>query len=76
MSIPEELKTAAYAIVDKMKAEDPGFDYGPYEFAIAAAWAERQRCADVADSFTPGGERYEFGNDTATADAIRKAILA
>lgn len=48
MTIPEDLKSAAYALVDKMKAEDPGFDYGPYEFAIAAAWAERQRCADVA----------------------------
>lgn len=47
--IPEDVKTAAYALVDKMKADDPGFDYSPYEFAIAAMWAERQRYTDLAE---------------------------
>ena len=42
-----------------------------------ALLAERQRYADLVESFSPGGENYEYGHDDASMRiAIRDAILA
>jgi len=42
-----------------------------------AVIAERQRCADLVESFSPGGENYEYGHDDASMRvAIRGAILS
>jgi hypothetical protein len=41
-----------------------------------ALLAERERCADIVESFSPGGERYEYGHDDSSMRvAIRGAIL-
>lgn len=74
--IPGDLKTAAYALVDKVKAEDHGFELSAYEFAIAAMWAERQRCAGVADKEAAGYKANGFPQAALGCITTRKAILA
>lgn len=80
-TIPEDIMTAAADVYAGLNANCYSADCDDSEkasdvAAIAQAMtAERQRCADIAASFSPGGERFEYHHDISTADAVLKAIL-
>lgn len=53
-----------------------GKDWSVGRIVARAIMAERERCAEIVESFAPGGDRYEHGHDDATMRvAIRSAIL-
>lgn len=71
-TIPDDISALAKACY--LECEQMDTD-GIVETISRFILAERKRCADIAASFSPGGERFEYHHDISTAGAVLKAII-
>jgi hypothetical protein len=75
-TIPEDVMQKAEAAYLSALHDSMAGNADYLQHVCLAILAEREHCADIVESFSPGGERYEYGHDDSSMMvAIRGAIL-